>query len=324
MKKKFLKMPDFIVKKLDEIKDDNIQVCTILKVNSKKIEKPQYKNIDIKIINGQLTFKSNFIPDESTGIYSRKNVNGYKVKYPDQPKVWKTFYCGERPYFGDWSKGSFSLYVRRKVIPYDNIPPRELSIITSLIKEVTRSDGSTDYIIKVAIDAVFNKNDSDFLDELFFAINLLQENIYSSNVFSAECKRQDYLKNLFVDWEIFPPGSRDQDIDRIIQSKRNPNGEFVKRVEDRYGFLRDFNPQAIINGNSGMRHYFGAQFNENLVVFENSDYGNAMYILFENWETLSKLSRTEIQNRPDHEYIRIPHGKNWKRDVSSVLKDKLR
>ncbi len=72
-------------------------------------------------------------------------------------------------------------------------------------------------------------------------------------------------------------------------------------------------PLRIITWKSWMRSYFWAKFSDNLVVFENKEYWNALYILFENWEELSKLSRTEIQNRPSGQFIRIPHVGDWEK-----------
>jgi hypothetical protein len=71
-----------------------------------------------------------------------------------------------------------------------------------------------------------------------------------------------------------------------------------------------------------MRKYFGAKFSDNLVVFENLNYGNAIYVLFENWVELSKMSRTEIQTRPANEYIRIKHTVNWEQNLERIIASK--
>ena len=68
-----------------------------------------------------------------------------------------------------------------------------------------------------------------------------------------------------------------------------------------------------------MRRYFGVKFSDRLVAFENTTYGNALYILFENWRELSRLSRLEIQNRPSDQYIRVEHRGNWKEKVKAII-----
>ena len=47
-------------------------------------------------------------------------------------------------------------------------------------------------------------------------------------------------------------------------------------------------PTEIVLGMSGNTRYLGAKYAEDLVVFENLEYGNAIYILYENWKILSK------------------------------------
>lgn len=70
------------------------------------------------------------------------------------------------------------------------------------------------------------------------------------------------------------------------------------------------------------RRYFGAQFSDNLVVFENIEYGNAIYILFDNWAEISQMSRIDILQRKEKDFIRLPHRKNWERVLKHNL-DKL-
>ena len=57
---------------------------------------------------------------------------------------------------------------------------------------------------------------------------------------------------------------------------------------DRYDFFVGLDPKKLIIGSSGFRRYFGALLEDYLVVFENIEYGNAVYILFEKWEVLSR------------------------------------
>ena len=57
--------------------------------------------------------------------------------------------------------------------------------------------------------------------------------------------------------------------------------------------------------------YFGAKFGDNIVVFENIDYGNALYILFDNWQEISQMSRIDILKRHEKDYFRIIHKNGW-------------
>ena len=100
--------------------------------------------------------------------------------------------------------------------------------------------------------------------------------------------------------------------------------EKAKRIEDRANFISTLKPIEYFVGTGMNSKYFGAKFADDLVAFENVDYGNAIYILFGNWEELSKKSRTEILQRPDKDFIRIPHTRYWKLNLRSALKRHMR
>lgn len=317
MKKNFRKIPEFIKNRVKALNSDNIIVASIIKIDKNQINDLRFKNLDLKLTDNKINFNKKYIPNSTIGFFSKRNVEGYKIIHKDKDKICKSFFLGERPYYGDWSKGSFSLYATRYVYPFDNIPPKELSISIDLLEET-----EDNFKIKVAVDIILNRNNENFDEELFFTINLLQENIRSINVFSSETTRDEYLKTLSLTWDIFPPGKRDEDLDRILRGSKNLTQQRTEEVKNKYDYLVSLRPVEIISGLSGMRRYFGAKFSESLVVFENLNYGNAIYILFENWIELSKLSRREIQNRPLNEYIRIKHTENWQRNLERVIAEK--
>lgn len=317
MKKHFRRVPDFIRRRIDEF-ESNFIVATVIDLVEDDFNNQIYSDLRIRIQNEQIVYNEEFVPSFLKGSYSRKNVEGYKIKYPDMPKVSKSYYLGERPKFGDYSKGVFSLVITRPVIQYDDIPPREISLKVELL-ETRNINAINHYIFKISTNRIFNRHIVNFEEELLFNINLLQENIGSVNVFSSTTPLNDFLNTLNVEWEIFPPGNLDADLTRITRNLRNLSQERVQEITERYNFLRSKNPNMMISGKSGMLGYFGAKFTDNLVVFENTNYGNALYILFENWRELSQLSRLDIQNRPRDQYIRIEHRGNWQEVVGRII-----
>jgi hypothetical protein len=105
---------------------------------------------------------------------------------------------------------------------------------------------------------------------------------------------------------------------------REPTKELREKLLDRYRVLEKLGPVAYISGTSGFQRYFGAQFVDNLVVFENLEYGNAIYVMFDNWEELSKLSRIELlKNRPGFGFERIVHRAGWKDALKKLIKPRL-
>lgn len=318
MKKNLRKIPDFVLQRLNEIEQQEIVVCVVLKIKENEIHDEKYRNLDLEIINNELHFKGEFIPDRRRGCYSRKNLDGYKIFYPDLPKVSKTYYLGERPIYGDYRRGTFPMYMTRDVRQYDFISPKELAISTELINE-TIENGQKIFTLKVQVDQVLLKDDRNFNRDLLFALNLLQENVYSVNIYAADADVEAYIRSLEVNWEFFPPGERSQEFQRLIENIRNVTPELIQNIQDRETFLRELNPVGFVYGTSGMRRYFGARFSDRLVVFENIRYGNAIYILFENWQELSQRSRMELLLRPNDQYIRIPHYNGWREKSRDII-----
>ena len=73
-------------------------------------------------------------------------------------------------------------------------------------------------------------------------------------------------------------------------------------------------------GTTGFARYFGAKFGEDFVAFENIRYGNAIYIMRENWQTLSQKSRIELMTGRYEEVIRIEHRRGWGARLSSYVR----
>lgn len=87
--------------------------------------------------------------------------------------------------------------------------------------------------------------------------------------------------------------------------------------------LLHLKPVALVTGRSGFARYVGAQFAEDLVVFENIRYGNAAYIMFENRDQLSRRSRVDLV-RSDERFIRLAHTSGWKSKLRSIVNEERR
>ncbi|WP_159562624.1 MULTISPECIES: hypothetical protein [unclassified Exiguobacterium] len=159
------------------------------------------------------------------------------------------------------------------------------------------------------------------MDKLLYQCNLLMENTGHCDVFTKEATDKDYIETLQVEWEIFPPGQKnfEKNIQRLISKHRNPLKRFIDIYSDRMEFFEELKPIRYISGTNSFSSYFGAQITENLVVLESASYGNAIYILFEEWEELSKMSRTELLNSENRNFERVTHTGNWKNKVRNAM-----
>lgn len=323
MQKNFRKIPSSIFEKISELKSEKLLVGTVIRIKESDIFDKQYNDLSLSLINWELVYKNELIPSSNVWTYSKKNIKWYFKIFKDQEKEKRTVYMWERPYFWDWSKWSFSLYRTFESFPRINYWPKELSFKIDLLKE-ENINWERFFIFKIIIKDILNINEKDFEEKLLFNINLLQENFYPINIFDIDTNNDEYLDTLIIDWEIFKLWNRDDDLKKIIWSGKKLSKINIEYISNRYDFIKSLNPKSLIIWASWMRRYFWAQFSDDLVIFENRDYGNAIYILFENWKDLSKLSRLEIQNRPLDEFIRIPHKWNWEEKVRKIIKSRLK
>jgi hypothetical protein len=255
------------------------------------------------------------VPPAHAGRYSKINVEGKEVVRYDLPMNTKTYYV-ESPNFGDWSRGSHTNAFDRLVYHRDFIPPKELELTVEVI---ARPDPDL-FNIKFGINQVLSKASADFDGDLLYNLNLLQENVGAVDVFPSAATLADYTRTVQVDWEILPPGNLDDVVRRILAKKRGGvTPDERKTMEERLGVFSKFAPTAYLAGTSGFLRYFGAQFRDDLVVFENINYGNALYVMTDKWQELSKRSRVDLLKGPRDGFERIEHRSGWETQLQGVL-----
>jgi hypothetical protein len=246
------------------------------------------------------------------------NVEGREIIRKDLPK--ETHYNSiESPNWGDSSNGTHVVDLPYEKYPRDFHPPRELEISMSC---PDARPGLAVYVVAFKVQEVLDKTAKRFEGILFEDLNLLQENIGFCGVEAAEVALKDYIKSLRVSWEILPPGTVDQTIQRLFLGK-TPSAQEKDVAVERYEFFMSLKPKSLVYGDSGFRRYFGALLEDNLVVFENIQYGNAVYVLFENWADLSSRSRIDlIAGKYGTAFERVVHQSGWKGTVREIVAKK--
>ncbi len=322
MRKNLRKIPEHIINKITDVNTTNyVDVAFVIKVKESEFYK--YPALQFCLVDNTLTFNNEFIPAIRNGRYCKRNINGY-TGHPlrDEPKVSKTIYMGERHAYGDLDRPTFSLYRTMQVWQREIYEPKEWSITTKLLNTNTENEQTT-YTLKVSIDQLLDKTEVDFKEKLFFALNMLCENFSYFDVFSSDATLDDYLRTIKVNWKIFPNGDGSNFTSKIFGRYRNITPEIERNIKLRAEFLAQMNPIEYIFGTCHNRQYFGAKFSDELVVFENTRYGNAIYLLFADWEDISKMSRSEILKLPSDRFIRIPHKAGWESALKTLVKEKL-
>ncbi|GAA4092678.1 hypothetical protein [Mucilaginibacter panaciglaebae] len=325
MKKNLNKVPNIFIAKIQASNNNAFIAATTVEAKKSDIAAGLYHHIGVALSEDtEVVVNGDIYPLPENGRYSKRNQEGKFITRKDLPKIYKQFYYGERPIFGDYSKGTFSLIVTKLVYQKEFVPPEEVTISTEILNDYRSGDDHV-YILKVMVNKVMDKNDNSFYSDLLFCLNILQENINKSDVFEAEAAQADYLRTLNIGWELLPLGNRDI-LDELLGGGGGRPLTDQQRgiIQERYNYLESLNPTQWIKGISGMRRYFGAKFADNIVVLENLDYGNAIYVMFDNWEELSTLSRTELLKKTNRDFERIKHtGNGWRTKLQMVIADRL-
>ena len=311
----FRRIPDYIEQELRNIQSQHIIVAAIINASRADIAHGVYRHLGIKVDDGKVQFPDTIYPDRLAGLYARRNRNGIVWILKDLPKVIKTF-SFESPNFGDPDKGYHTTYIDREVYQRRFEPPRDWELTLSLINQ------NEEHVrIKVQVNAVLDRQHPDFRKDLFFAINLLQEQCRDCHVFRANISDDELARTTAVGWEIFPPGTMDRTFSAITSRLRIPTPQRQREIENRANTLALLHPTEYIVGSGMNSHYFGAKFGENIVAFENIDYGNAIYILFDNWQEISQMSRIDILKRHEHDFIRIVHKDGWQKVLKRHIEE---
>lgn len=320
-KRNIKRIPASIRGRLTAIEGD-VTVAVVKKIPLAAIEAGQYAHVGLIPGESLSVTPKKVLPDPRQGRYSKLNRFGWVVVFRNRPKIWRS-YSWETPNWGDPSKGYHTVDMDRRVYQRELHGPPLLEVHAEIMGQEEGKDGLL-IVVRFAVDEVLSPGESGFHARLFFDLNLLQENVGVCDVFPSTATRHDYLQSVYVHWEILPPGSRETQVNTILGSNSRLTPRERKAFEERFDFLMSLKPVRTILGTSGFRRYFGAQFANDLVVFENVEYGNALYVMFSEWEELSRRSRTELLSAPSDGFVRIVHSRRWKTQLLRVFDDRIR
>lgn len=316
--KSWRKITKYFEARLAKIQKNSVEVSAVLRIGSKDA-----------ILFSKLGFRSNpdgsiavppsFMPPEANGHGSKENKKGKIVVRRDLPKISKA-YTFEVPTWGSLVN-THTVTQLRQVYVRDNLPPYNLPIEFQILD--VESCDEPQFIIKATVPKKILKSDKNFEKDLVFCLSLLQENVGMADIYAANTTNEEYLQTLYVDWEFLPPGNRSTNLAKIISGYGQIDDDKESILTQRYKLLEELKPKSFIRGINGFKRYFGAQFADDLVVFENIEYGNAIYIMFESWKSLSKQSRLVLLKNSSGNFVRIPHIQGWEDELKKIVREKL-
>lgn len=313
MPQHFRTIPPHVRRQLTQIHNAHVVAGCLPIVKAADILEGALSHLGITMDESGLHYQQEVLPPASRGKYSDRNTNGWVETRHDWPKERYTISI-EAP---NWhNSGTHTVFQTRERSPKVHHAP----IFSTIRVECTDpSPGRQSYALKCEVSEVLDRHASDFEQHLLLCLNLLQENIGVAGIAKPNATFADYALSLRVAWEVLPPGTREETIQRVFGT-RVPTAGQIAKVGERYKFLMSFKPQAMIYGRSGFQRYFGAKLHDDIVLFENVEHGNAIYVMFEDWEALSQKTRLELlSGRYGQGFERVVHTGNWKERVSRIV-----
>lgn len=296
-------------KQLAAIDGANVVVATVCTVTN--IDLASFADLNLSAINGEITAGEPVLLPRTRGLFAARNLDGWVEKRKDMSKELREI----SSWAPDWNGNGYHLISRTiEAWPLQHHRAR-LNTISATVLEQLR-DGA---LVWFRIDQLLSRESDTFVVDLNFNIRLMRETVGAANVYDADLSDEEYATIQMVDWELLPPRSGDRILARL--AKRNGVSEEHLRVAgERLRTLDRLGNDGFIVGTGRFSNYFGAKFGDRFIALENLEYGNALYVFEENWEKLSKLSRSELIRRCDPQVHRIPHLPGWQSAIRQLLR----
>lgn len=309
----YSKIPDYVRDLIGRCTTNTFYVSKVRTYSLSALASGVLAHLQITADGESVSHETGVVPAATNGRWSRYNLEGKVVVRKDLPKVEKEFGGWTVPNFGDWGRGSHVHYATRKVFQREIWHGKQYPI---LIDVQGTADGRA--TLGFRVDCLFDRTALEERD-LHLAVSLLRENLHSGpTITSSELSTADWLDDQQVSWEFLPKG--ELSFDRVVtRFRRKPTGPSLTTVHERFDAVSSLHPNAIVIGEGKFARYIGFKFREDLVVLENFDYGNALYVMYDDWATLSRRSRMDLLSDPQADFDRIRHTDGWEDRLRALL-----
>jgi hypothetical protein len=243
------------------------------------------------------------LPGRETGRWSAWNINGREVVRKDLPKVYKSW-TTEAPNFNGID--THSIHHGKDVYQRQHLYGAQIEAA------VRRVDEPRDLLVGTVLLELRGPFSEDNESDYLYAASLARTWFGSATLLELDEVGVVQVPDHSVTWEFLPDGTADETRVALVQrlgGTRTP--QEIEIMVDRIERVRSLQPESRLIGSTGLQRYIGYKFGDDFVAFENPRVGNALYLLYGDWESLSQLSRSELLRSRGGEYDRIVHTANW-------------
>lgn len=249
------------------------------------------------------------------GPATRKNADGSYLKIKNKPKeqhsrmiewTYKQWAGrGETKEVTDSTSVSYYRY-QRQIIPPTSI---EFTIVNS---------GNS----KMLVSPIFVMDDKNS-NEIIAAVNVILEIFGECYIFDSDNIPMELPEVIKLNWELLPRGKFPWETQkaRIESYLEKAKGKNRSVVEKRAETINQYSPDFVAVGSGGFSRYMVYGFKKlKMYILESVEVNNATYILKNDWETISQLTKAEILNNNLHK-SRIIHNKNWYKNLNELFNE---
>lgn len=252
-----------------------------------------------------------YITPKVIGKVSKFNALGKEVIRKDLPKENYSYMSFRTTY--DWHRNPHQSLqtITIKRYPRDEVyPPSVQLTVVDINGELYIS---SDIITLSSMDE----------DSVLHICNLMLEIFGSFKVVDIASQSVLGVKKKNLNWELLPKGDSPwtpSDVKRFISDRcKDLKPSERDAIIHRTNYIMAKKPDFIASGKAGFNGYFVYGFEASSVfILESVQFGNATYVLSEDWEEISKLTKSEIING-DVTHARVIHDHSWNKKLSIAI-----
>jgi hypothetical protein len=254
------------------------------------------------------------LPDASFGIACRRNADGYDIIRRDLPKEIKT-----RQITWRWTELHGRDTVEREGTvdkSYLRYPRHHIAAYSQELNAQINAAG-----VPTVTSGPFKPITDRTKAVLLNTIRMFVEIFGSCEVVTDPDLTMEQPQRRQLNWIILPPGRRPWEESESAISKVMQNLSLSSQivVKDRLKSILKYEPEFAAFGQHGFNRYVVYGWDKKkLYLLESTDVDNATYVLKDDWENLSQLSKAEVLAAKAH-HARLIHNKGWTSDLKKLM-----
>jgi hypothetical protein len=254
------------------------------------------------------------LPIAGFGVACRRNADGYDIIRRDLPKETRTRQIAWR-----WTEFHGRDTVEREGIvdkSYQRYPREHVEAYSQELSVYVNTVG-TPMVISGSYELQADKSKAVLLNTIRMYVEIFGccEVVTDLEVMANQPQRRQ------LNWVILPPGRRpweesDSAIGKAIQNL-SASSQIV--VKDRLNSISRYEPEFAAFGQHGFNRYVVYGWDKKkLYLLESTEVDNATYVLKDDWESLSRLSKAEVLATNAH-HARLIHHKGWAGELKQLM-----